>query len=79
MKETIKNLKTSSGLFIKQSYHVVWSLEKMRVIKANKEIIMLSSKCAVCGSKKSKLIKKQEAEARVNMIGKIPIFVPLLM
>ena len=32
-----------------------------RVLKANNDKTMLLSKCAICGSKKSRFIKKQEA------------------
>ena len=40
---------------------------------------MLLSNCAVCGSKKSKFIKKQEAKRLLIMIGKIPILSDLLI
>ena len=46
--------------------------------------IMLLSKCAVCNSKKSKFIKKQEANGLLSSLGiktplnKIPLLGPLL-
>ena len=47
--------------------------------------IILSSKCEVCDSKKSKLIKEQEASELLSSLGiktplsKIPILGPLLL
>ena len=51
-----------------------------RVSKNNKNKIMLLSKCAISGSKKLKLIKKQEANGLLNSLGvKTPLSkVPLL-
>ena len=40
---------------------------------------MLSSKCAVCDSKKSRFIKEQEAEGLLSMIRNIPLIGPLLI
>ena len=40
---------------------------------------MLSSKCAVCDSKKPRFIKEQEAEGLLSMIGNIPLIGPLLI
>ena len=42
--------------------------------------IMILSKCAICGSKKSKFIKKQEAKALLSNLGiKTPLSkIPLL-
>ena len=46
--------------------------------------IMLLSKCAVCDSKKSKFIKKQEASGLLSSLGikislsKVPLIGPLL-
>ena len=46
--------------------------------------IMLLSKCAVCGSKKSNIIKEQEASGLLSSLGiktplsKIPLVGPLL-
>ena len=35
--------------------------------------MMLSSNCAVCGNKKSRYIREQEAKGLLIMIGKIPL------
>ena len=51
------------------------------IVRTKNERIMLSSKCAVCNSKKSKFLKKQEARgllsnllgAKVPILGDIPI------
>ena len=42
--------------------------------------LMILSKCAICGSKKSKFIKKQEAKGILSSLGiKIPLSkIPLL-
>ena len=45
--------------------------ENLNVVRTNKERIMLSSKCAFCNSKKSKFIRKQEAERLFSIIGEI--------
>ena len=50
-----------------------------RVANTNKSRIMLSSKCVVCDSKKSKFVRKQEVERLLSMIGKILILGLLLM
>ena len=39
---------------------------------------MFTSNCVVCGSKKSRLIKEQEAKGLLSMICRIPIIGPLL-
>ena len=39
------------------------------MMKTKNGRFMLSSKCAVCGSKKSKSMKKQEAEGLLNNLG----------
>ena len=39
-----------------------------RVSKTNNGKTMLLSKCAICGSKKSRLIKKQEASEILNSL-----------
>ena len=39
-----------------------------RVSKTNNGKTMLLSKCAICGSKKSRLIKKQEASKILNSL-----------
>ena len=38
----------------------------MIIIKTKNGILNLSSKCAVCGSKKSRFMKEQEAEGLPN-------------
>ena len=54
-------------LFIKQCYHIVWSVEKntesknLKVPRTKHGKIMLLSKCAVPDSKKSKCIKLQKS------------------
>ena len=40
-----------------------------RVSATNNGRTMILSKCAICGSKKSKFIKKQEAKALLNSLG----------
>ena len=40
-----------------------------RVSKTNNGKTMMLSKCAMCGSKKSKLIKKQEASGILSSVG----------
>ena len=55
-----------------------------KVAKTKNGRIMLLSKCAVCDSKKSKVIKQQEASGLLSSLGiktllnKIPLLVPLL-
>ena len=50
------------------------------VLKTRNSGTMILSKCAICGSKKSRLIKKQEAKGLLSNLGlktplsKIPIF-----
>ena len=47
--------------------------------------LMILSKCAICGSKKSKFIKKQEASGLLSKLGikttlsKIPLFGDILL
>ena len=54
------------------------------MIKTKNGRLILSSKCAVCGSKKSKFLKEQEAEGLLSNLGiktllnKIPSLVDLL-
>ena len=43
-----------------------------KVVKKNRRM-MLSSNCAVCGNKKSRYIREQEAKGLLIMIGKIPL------
>ena len=51
-----------------------------RVSKTNNGKTMILSKCAICGSKKSRFIKKQEAKGLLSKLGiKTPLSkVPLL-
>ena len=51
-----------------------------KVLKTKNGRTMLSSKCAVCGSKNSKFMKKQEAEGLLSSLGlKTPLNkIPLL-
>ena len=44
------------------------------MMKTKNARFMLSSKCAVCGSKKSKFMKEQEAEGLLsNLVVKTPL------
>ena len=51
-----------------------------KLIKTKNGRLALSSKCVVCGSKKSKFMKKQEAKGLLSNLGiktpfsKIPLF-----
>ena len=49
-----------------------------KVEKTNKGRIILLSKCLVCDTKKSKVIKK-DAEGLLSVIANIPTLVPLLI
>ena len=51
-----------------------------KILKTNNGETMLLSKCAICGSKKSRFIKKQEAKGILSNTGlKIPLCkIPLL-
>ena len=51
-----------------------------KMIKTKNGRLALSSKCAVCGSKKSRLMKEQEAEGLLSNLGiKTPLSkLPLL-
>ena len=55
-----------------------------KVSKINNGKTMMLSKCAICGSKKSKLIKKQEASGLLSSVGirtplnKIPVLGDIL-
>ena len=51
-----------------------------KVIKTKNSRLMLSSNCAVCGSKKSKFMKEQEAKGLLSNLGiKTPLSkIPLL-
>ena len=52
--------------------------------KTSKNRIMVLSKCAICGSKKSRFIKNQEAKGLLSNLGiktplsKVPIFGDIL-
>ena len=50
------------------------------MIKTQNDRLNLSSKCALCGSKKSRFMKEQEAEGLLsNLVIKIPLSkIPLL-
>ena len=52
----------------------------LRVSKTNNGKTMILSKCAICGSKKSRFIKKQEASGILSNLGlKTPLNkIPLL-
>ena len=55
-----------------------------KVLKTKNGKTMLLSKCALCGSKKSKFMKKQEAKGLLSSLGvkrplsKIPLFGDIL-
>ena len=51
-----------------------------KVVKIKNNRLMLSSKCAICGNKKSKFIKQQEADGLLGNLGiKTPLSkIPLL-
>ena len=54
------------------------------MLKTTNDRLMLSSKCPVCGSKKSRFMKEQEAKGLLTNLGikitlnKIPLLVDLL-
>ena len=43
--------------------------KELNVIETKSNRLMLSSKCSICGNKKSKFIKKQEAEGLLSNLG----------
>ena len=51
-----------------------------RIVKSKNERSMIQSNCAICGSKKSRFIKKQQAKGLLSNLGiKTPLNkVPLL-
>ena len=55
-----------------------------KMLKTKNSRPMLSSKCAVCGSKKSKCIKEQEAKGLLSSLGlktslsKVPLYDDIL-
>ena len=73
---------------LSQCYHIVWKVEKNteswnpKFVKTKNERMMLSSKCGVCDSKKSRFIKEQEASGLLISLGiktplsKIPLVSP---
>ena len=77
MLEEIKNSndKKKFKLYIKQCYFIVWSVEKIIVVRTKNRRIMLLSKSAVCKSKNAKFLKEQEARGLLsNLTGvKVPI------
>ena len=54
--------------------------KESKVIKTKNNTLMLSSKCSICGNKKSRFMKKQEAEELLGNLGiKTPLSkIPLL-
>ena len=50
-----------------------------KVVTTKNGGIMFTSNYAVCGNKKSRFIKEQEAKGRLSMIGNIPIIGSLLI
>ena len=54
--------------------------KELKVIKTKNNRLMLSSKCSICGNKKSRFMKKQEAEELLGNLGiKTPLSkIPLL-
>ena len=69
------NDKKKFKLYIKQCYFIVWSVEKIIVVRTKNRRIMLLSKSAVCKSKNAKFLKEQEARRLLsNLTGvKVPI------
>ena len=66
-------------------WHIVWSEKSTenvdpKVLKTKTGTTMLSSKCAVCGSKKPKFMKEQEAKGVLSPLDlKTPLSkIPLL-
>ena len=51
-----------------------------KMLKTKNDKVMLSSKCAICGSKKSRFMKEQEATGLLSSLGlKTPLNkIPLL-
>ena len=51
-----------------------------KMLETKNDRLMLSSKCAICGSKKSRFMKEQESKGFLNNIGlKTPISkIPIL-
>ena len=54
--------------------------KESNVIKTRNNRLMLSSKCDICGNKKSRFMKKQEAEGLLSNLGiKTPLSKILLL
>ena len=53
--------------------------KNQKVAKTKNGRMMLTSNCAVCGSKKSRFIKEQEGKGLISMIDKIPLLDALLI
>ena len=51
-----------------------------KIFKTRNEIMIMQSKCAVCGSKKSRFMKEEETKGTLNSLGlKTPLNkIPLL-
>ena len=48
--------------------------EDAKMVKSKSNRIMFMSKCAVCGNKKSKFVREQDAEGLLSNLGiKIPL------
>ena len=82
MKVAVENLRLQQfikyfDLFIKQCYLIVWSAEKIQIVKPkgrkNKKSksngFIFSSKYALFDSKKSRFIKEQEVSELSNILG----------
>ena len=58
--------------------------KEAKIVKTNNDRLMLSPNCAVCGNKKSRFIKEQEAKGLLSNLGirtplgKIPLLGDLL-
>ena len=80
--------KSYMKLYIKQRYLILWSVEKNsenknpKLTEKGNGKIMFSSNCAVCGSKKVRFIKDQEASGILfgpsSPFSKIPVLGTLL-
>ena len=69
---------------IKKKQKTTTKNKDAKMIKTKNGRLMLSSKCAVCGSKKSRFMKEQEADGLLRNLGiktplnKIPLLGDLL-
>ena len=88
LKESIRIMKRHLIYLIIKCHLILQSVKKIyiyteninpKVSKTNNGRAMILSKCAICGSKKSRIIKKQEAKDLLSNLGikttlsKIPI------